>query len=79
MTMYRIEVKNMNTGYVFYEYGFSKWMMKRVQFLFHTSDLFGNPIFEILDITILCLTLDTLKKCLTNAHVPARINSKKER
>lgn len=79
MTMYRIEVKNINTGYVFYEYGFSRWMMKRIHFLFHYTDLFGNPTFEILNIVILCLTWDTLKKCLTNAHVPVRIDSKKER
>ena len=79
MAMYRIEVKNINTGYVFYEYGFSKWMMKRVQFLFHQGDLFGNPTFEVLDIVILILTWDTLKKCLTNAHVPVRLDNKKER
>jgi hypothetical protein len=77
--MYRIKVKNLNTGYEFYEYGFSGWMMKRVQFLFHQIDCWGNPTFEILDIVILCLTLDTLKKCLTNVSVPIRIDSKKER
>ena len=79
MTMYRIKVKNVNTGYTFYEYGFSRWMMKRVHFLFHHVDVFGNSTFEVLDIVILCLTLDTLKKCLTNAHIPVKMDNKKER
>ena len=78
MTMYRIKVINTNTRYVFYEYGFSKWMMKRIHFLFNDTDLNGYTIFEILDISILVFTWDTLKKCLTNAHIPVRIDLERE-
>jgi hypothetical protein len=42
------------------EYGFSKWMMKRVSFLWNRDD------FEIAFICPLVKSFDTFKKCFTN-------------
>lgn len=64
--MYRITVRNTQTGIKFYEYGFSRDMMKRIHFLFHEADNDGYSIYDILDITILTFSLKTFKKCLTN-------------
>lgn len=64
--MYRITVRNTATGIRFYEYGFSRYMMKRIHFLFHETDNDGYSIYDILDITILAFSLKTFKKCLTN-------------
>ena len=64
--MYRITVRNTVTGIKFYEYGFSRDMMKRIHFLFHETDNDGYSIYDILDITILAFSLKTFKKCLTN-------------
>jgi hypothetical protein len=64
--MYRITVRNTETGIKFYEYGFSRDMMKRIHFLFHETDNDGYSIYDILDITILAFSLKTFKKCLTN-------------
>lgn len=66
--MYRIKVIkliNDQTGTIFYEYGFSKQMMKRIHFLFNeTND--GFSVYDILEITVLGKNIKTFKKCLTN-------------
>jgi hypothetical protein len=64
--MYRIKVVNCQTGIVFYEYGFSSFMMKRLNFLFHDTDSYNYVNYEVLDISRLCFSLETFKKCLTN-------------
>jgi hypothetical protein len=64
--MYRIKVKNTETNIVYYEYGFSKWIMKRLHFYFNETDNNYYSIYEILDIAILNFTFKTFKKCLFN-------------
>lgn len=63
--MYRIKVRNDETGAIWYEYGFSHWCMKRIHFLSNeTRD--GFKIYDILDITAIVFTFSTFKKCLFN-------------
>lgn len=64
--MYRIKVKNDQTGVVFYEYGFSKRIMKRIHFLFNETDNDFYSIYSILEIVILVKNIKTFIKCLTN-------------
>jgi hypothetical protein len=64
--MYRIKVRNDQTGVIFYEYGFSKWMMKRIHFLFNETDNDFYSVYNILEITILEKNIKTFIKCLTN-------------
>lgn len=64
--MYRIKVRNDNTGIIFYEYGFAKDMMKRIHFLFNETDNNFYHVYNILDIAILSFSLKTFIKCLTN-------------
>jgi hypothetical protein len=45
--MYRIKVKNTETNIVYYEYGFSKWIMKRLHFYFNETDNNYYSIYEI--------------------------------
>lgn len=73
MKLYRIKVINEQIGYTFYEYGFSKWMMARIHFLFNETD--GNyfHIYQILDISILSFSWDTFKKCLINKEIGVSI------
>lgn len=65
--MYRIKVRNDETGIIFYEYGFTKWMMKRLYFLFNETSYDNYHIYDILNISKLSCTLKTFIKCLTNA------------
>lgn len=62
--MYRIKVRNNETGVVFYEYGFGKRMMKVIHSLFNETDNNFYNIYDILDISILCFSLKTFIKCL---------------
>jgi hypothetical protein len=65
--MYRIKVRNNETGIIFYEYGFTRYMMKRIHFLFNeTNDIDFYSTYDILDITIIVFTPKTFIKCLTN-------------
>lgn len=73
MKLYRIKVINEKTGYTFFEYGFSKWMMARIHFLFHEVDYNYYHKYRILDIAILSLSWDTFKKCLTNKEIGVSI------
>lgn len=64
--MYKIKVKNLETGKMWWEYGFKGFMMKRIHFLFNdTDDNFYNT-YEILEIRKIIFTWKTFKKCLTN-------------
>lgn len=63
--MYRIKVINLETNVIFYEYGFSSFLMKRIHFLFNETDSCGYGVYEVLDISRLCFSLKTFKKCLT--------------
>ena len=56
--MYKITVKNLETGVKFVEYGFSRFLMKRLAFLY------DREIYEIIWIDKLCKTWSTFKKCL---------------
>jgi hypothetical protein len=64
--MYRIKVRNDHTGVIFYEYAFSRKMMKILHFTFNETDNDGYSIYDILDITVLCFSIKTFIKCLTN-------------
>lgn len=64
--MYRLKVQNLQTNVIFYEYGFSSYLMKRISFLFAETDSKGYLVYEILDVVPLCFSLKTFKKCLTN-------------
>ena len=64
--MYRMIVRNNQTGVAFYEYGFSLWMMKRLYFYFNETDQFFFRIYDIVDITKIVFTPKTFIKCLTN-------------
>ena len=68
--MYKIKVRNNETGRVWYEYGFTKFMMKRIDYLF--NDIYmenGYPykLYEVLEVYKIIFTWKTFKKCLTNA------------
>lgn len=64
--MYKIKVKNLETGIEWWEYGFKGFMMKRIFFLFNdTNDSYYN-IYEITAIRKIVFTWKTFKKCLTN-------------
>ena len=56
--MYQITVRNVVTNVEWVEYGFSRYMMKRICFLSNRED------FEIIWIFKLCKTWSTFKKCL---------------
>ena len=65
--MYKIKVINTETGIIFFEYGFSRYMMKRIHFFAHEMDSENYHIYTILDISKLAFSFKTFKKCLTNA------------
>jgi hypothetical protein len=67
--MYRIKVINCQTDIIFYEYGFSSYIMKRLHFLFNYTDSNGYSYYEVLDISRLCFSLETFKKCLTTSFI----------
>jgi len=64
--MYRITVKNEETGVIYREYGFSRWIMKKLHFYFNETDSDFYSVYEVLDITKIVFNLKTFKKCLTN-------------
>ena len=64
--MYKIKVRNDETGKIWWEYGFSKWMMKRVHFLFNETDSDFYNTYTIMEIIKIIWTPKTFKKCLTN-------------
>ena len=64
--MYRIKVRNDETGIIFYEYGFGSYMMKRLHFMFHETYSQHYSIYYILDIAKIVFTPKTFIKCLTN-------------
>ena len=65
--MYKIKVTNKETGIIFSEYGFSRYMMKRIHFFAQEVDPDNYSIYEILYICKLAFSFKALKKCLTNA------------
>lgn len=64
--MYRIKVKNLLSGVIFYEYGFSSFIMKALHYMFNDTDDKGYSIYEVMEVTQLCFSLKTFEKCLTN-------------
>ena len=65
--MYRITVKNLKTGVISWEYGFSKAMIKKIYQNFNSYDTVGNyKKYKIIYITKLKFSLLNFKKCLTN-------------
>jgi len=64
--MYKIKVRNLETGKEWYEYGFKGFMMKRIYFLFNDTNSNYYNIYEILEIRKIVFTWKTFKKCLTN-------------
>jgi hypothetical protein len=67
--MYKIKVRNDETGVIFWEYGFSKYIMKRIHFFFNEVDNDNYLIYNILDITKIVFTFDTFFKCITNKAI----------
>ena len=65
--MYKIKVINKETGIIFIEYGFSRYMMKRIHFFAQEVGADNYSIYEILYISKLAFSFKALKKCLTNA------------
>lgn len=65
--MYKIKVINTETGIIFFEYGFSRYIVKRIHFFFHEVDSDNYHIYTILNISKLAFSFKTFKKCLTNA------------
>ena len=64
--MYRIKVIDTATGEIFYEYGFSKHIMKRIHYFWNERDYDFCLIYEILDLSKIVFTFGTFKKCLTH-------------
>lgn len=64
--MYRIKYINIETGIICVEYAFAKKMMKIIHNIFNETNHNGYSIYELMDISILCFSLKTFKKCLTN-------------
>ena len=64
--MYKIKVRNDETGKIWWEYGFSKYIMKRIHYLFNETYDEGYELYNILEIRRIVFTLKTFKKCLTN-------------
>lgn len=77
--MYKIKVRNEETGIIWWEYGFTNFMMKRLHFLFNDKDIYGYRIYDVLEICAIVCTWKTFKKCLTNAAEYVTIQSRKER
>ena len=65
--MYKIKVINIETGKIWWEYGFSNFMMKRLHFLYNEKDGNFYQLYNVLEITKITFTWKTFKKCLTNA------------
>lgn len=64
--MYKIKVRNNETGQIWWEYGFSRWMMKRIHFLFNDTDSDFYHTYDVLEIVAIVFSFKTFKKCLTN-------------
>lgn len=67
--MYKIQVKDNKTNCIWWEYGFSIFMMKRLNYLFNTTydnNDFPYEAYEIIQIKKIIFTWKTLRKCLTN-------------
>lgn len=67
--MYKIKIRNDETGAIFWEYGFSKFIMKRIHFFFNEVDNDNYLIYNILDITKIAFTFNTFFKCITNKAI----------
>jgi hypothetical protein len=64
--MYKIKVKNNETGIIWWEYGFSSYLMKRLDFYYNETDSAFYQIYDVLQIIPIIFTLDTFRKCLFN-------------
>lgn len=64
--MYKIKVRNDETGVIWWEYGFSNYLMKRLNFYYNETDSNFYQIYDVLQIVPIIFTLKTFKKCLIN-------------
>ena len=64
--MYKIKVKNLETGKMWWEYGFKGYLFKRIHFFYHETDVKGFEIYQVLAVEKIVFTWLTFKKCLTN-------------
>jgi len=64
--MYKIKVINTETGKIWWEYGFKKYLFKRFYFFFNERDNNNHLIYKVIEIYKLNFSLKILKKCLTN-------------
>lgn len=64
--MYKIKVRNDETGVVWWEYGFSRYLMKRLNFYYNETDSTFYQIYDVLQIVPIIFTFKTFKKCLMN-------------
>lgn len=60
--MYRIKVFNAETQTMFIEYGFSKYMKKKLHFFANRNSL----VYKIIDVSELRFNFSTFMKCLTH-------------
>ena len=65
--MYKIKVVNLETGIAWWEYGFSRSMMKRIYFLKNETGIDNYELYSIIWILKICFSIKTFKKCLTHA------------
>lgn len=73
--MYKIRVIDNATKEIFFEYGFSKYITKRIHFFLNERYDDGYPIYEILDLSKIVCTFKTFYKCLTH-YVETRKGTK---
>ncbi len=65
--MYKTKVINLDTGAIWWEYGFSRYMMKRIHFWTNETDIDNYAIYSVMRVCKICFSIKTFKKCLTNA------------
>lgn len=67
--MYRIKVKNLETGAQWKEYGFGGFMAKRIEFLTNSTNADFFKTYEIIEIVKLGFSFELLWACLLNKTV----------
>ena len=63
--MYKIKIINTITCEIFWEYGFTNHIMKRLYFFFNETDYNFYHMYEIIEIIKLEKNIKTFIKCLT--------------
>lgn len=75
--MYRIKVRDDETGLIWWEYGFTSFIMKRIHFLFNEKDNNFYHKYSILEVVKICFSFSIFKKCLTRYAYPVNLNELK--